>query len=358
MPETSAQSVSSGLSRRNLMLSAAALGGAGGLTVAGAGAATAVERKLKTDVSLAIASTTQVATTTAVTGSGSAKWNGHQPGKIYFGTVCKGDMSGSMRRAGGAFGANRTFYKWSEFNREARNIRADHNANRLPWVSFKPPTRVLGIWKRIASGAFDADIRARARHYAQFAKPVMVTFNHEPQTDVPALGTGEEFAAAWCRIHDVMKAETGLKNIVSTPIIGEWVFSPINRKHDPEQFATRALMNRCDVFGIDVYQTKTNETYGDRVVRVLDYLDSNGHSDKMLGIGETGAANGVGTMSSDTWWTKSWNWAANNTNRLSVVCYFDLVAPDGLDGYWPIDETWAKQKAIRASRGSDISCYL
>lgn len=325
--------------------------------------AVAQERPLKlprgyTTMDATSATTTGTASATASTAGGTPAWLGHKPGKVYFGTACKGDVGASMKRAGGDLGAHRTFYQWNDLLRERKNIQRDHDANRLPWISFKPPVRELGIWKKIARGAYDADIRARARHYAQFSKPVIVTFNHEPQTDVPALGTGPEFAAAWCRIHDVMEAETGLKNVVSAPIIGEWVFDPINQRHDPEEYALPDLLDRCHLFGIDVYQTKTNETYVERVARVAKWLDDQGHSRKMIGIAETGAANGVGTMSSDAWWKKSWGWVAQNTHRVSVVCYFDLVAPNGLAGYWPIDETAAKQTAIRASRGSSIACFL
>ena len=46
----------------------------------------------------------------------------------------------------------------------------------------------------MASGKYDADIRARARRYAELSKPVIVTFNHEPHND--NTGTPGEFAAA------------------------------------------------------------------------------------------------------------------------------------------------------------------
>lgn len=275
-------------------------------------------------------------------------WPGHKPGKVYFGVACGGDMAASVRRAGGEFGANRTFYQWDQAARETKLIGRDHAAGRLPWVSFKPPSNTKGIFRRIASGAFDSDIRARARRYAKLRKPVIVTFNHEPQTDLN-LGSGADWAAAWCHIHDVMKDETNLKNVASVPILGEWIFNPTNKRDNPAEFAPRSVLQRSSFLGIDLYQNNSGQTYATRLERIVDYCDDAGFPKLMVGVGETAAADNVSSnMNGATWWRQSWNWVQDNRDRVGIVCYFDREK--GLPGRWHIDETVAKRNAIRLSR--------
>lgn len=322
----SSEDTRSGVGRRSFLLGAAAtVGAASAATIGGAPALAA------------------------------PRWAGHKPGKVYFGVACAGNMAASVRRAGGQFGANRLFFRWNQGARETKMINSNHKAGRLPWISFKPPTHTKGIFKRISSGAFDSDIRARARRYAALKKPVIVTFNHEPHTDL-GIGTAAEWVKAWCRIHDVMKDETNLKNVASVPILGSWVFDPINRRHDPDDYATPSLLKRCSFLGLDVYQTKTGEAYDERMEIVRAHNKKMGYGNVMLGIGETGAANNVTPgKTGDRWWKESWKWVSNNKHKIGIVCYFDLEGYGGLaNTSWHIDETWAKRREIRTSRASTV----
>jgi hypothetical protein len=59
-------------------------------------------------------------------------------------------------------------------------------------------------WADIASGRYDAQLRAQARGIASLNKPVFLTFDHEP--DLPrraGLGTPSQFVAAWRHTHDL-----------------------------------------------------------------------------------------------------------------------------------------------------------
>lgn len=272
-------------------------------------------------------------------------WPGHKPGKVYLGVCCGGQMALSERRAGGKFGVNRTYYQWTQAAREDKLIRSDHAAGRLPWISFKPPAHTRGIWRQIASGRYDADIRARARRYALLSKPVIVTFNHEPHTDLD-IGTASEFASAWCRIHDVMNDETGLKNVASVPILGDWIYNPTNKRDDPDEFAPAALLSRCSFLGIDLYQNQSTQGFRQRIPVILDHARRQGFPKMTVGIGEVGARNGLSSMTGAQWWSDSWNWAIANPDKIGVATYWDR--PTG----WVIDETAAKQSAIRASRSA------
>ncbi len=282
-----------------------------------------------------------------------AAWPGHKPGKIYLGA--SGADWESLLTKVGPTGLRRTYYKWSGGTGETRNITKDHAANRLPWISFKPASTAAGGWAAIASGRYDADIRARARRYAAYAKPVIVTFNHEPHND--NTGTPADFAKAWTRIHDVMSNETNLKNVVSVPIIGDWCFNPRNKNGHPEGFITEAVLDRCHFLGVDLYQNHSGDGYAVRLGRILAWLDARGHSDKMVGLGETGATNGFGSPTAVQWWTASWAWAAAHTNRVAAISYFNSTK-GGLRQNWALTESAAKLAAYKASLRSATACRL
>lgn len=294
-------------------------------------------------------STAPVGTASAAT----AQWPGHKPGRIYLGFSTE-KFSETLRRTG-PVGLYRTYYRWSWSEGERRRIQNDYANNRISWVSFKPPGQGRSVWRAIASGRYDADIRRRARGYASLSGPVIVTFNHEPQNDDPNYGA--DFSRAWCRIHDVMKNETNLKNVASVPIIGEWTFNPINRRMDPKDWVTRDMLNRCDFLGIDLYQNRSGDGYDERLGRVLNHMSKLGHSQKMVGLGETGARNGW-SVSGATWWREQWNWAARNTDKIGAISYFNSLRNNSLGGNWRLWETDAKLAEYRRGLNSSRSTTL
>lgn len=301
----------------------------------------------------AAASTTLGPSLAAAAPAAAAQFPGHKPGKIYLGT--SGPNLEESLRMTGPVGLRRTFNTWSGGANETRNINKDHAANRLPWISFRPPSSAPGGWAAVVSGRYDADIRARARRYAGYAKPVIVTFNHEPHTS--NAGTPAEFAAAWSRVHDIMKNETNLKNVVSVPIIGDWCYNPINKNGHPELFITAGVLSRCHFLGVDLYQNKAGDGYAVRLARILAWLDARGHTTKMVGLGETAACNGFGTPNGAQWWTASWNWAAAHTNRVAAISYYNSMRGN-IKQDWILNETAAKLAAFKASLTSTTACKL
>ena len=312
----------------------------GSLAVAGAFVKTGVE--FAPSASAAITSTPQ--------------WPGHKPGRIYVGVSSHGQISETISRTG-PLGLQRTYYRWNDASRETSVIKSDHAAARIPWISFKPPFTTAGGWRAVASGNYDADIRARARRYAALSKPVIITFNHEPHND-SYTGTPAEFAQAWTRIYDVMKSETGLRNVASVPIIGDWAFNPINRNGNPETYITSAVLSRCSFLGIDLYQNQSGDGYAVRLGRILKWLDGRGHPTKMVGLGETGATDDYGTPSGAKWWTDSWNWAAANRHRVAAISYFNSQYNNNSGNTWLLWESTAKLNAFKASVQSPVACRL
>lgn len=289
----------------------------------------------------------------AATPGATPQFAGHKPGHIFLGASGP-DFATSLAETG-SVGLHRTYYSWTGGTGETRNITKDHAANRLPWISFKPPFTTSGGWAAVASGKYDSDIRARARRYATYAKPVIVTFNHEPHND--ATGTPAEFAKAWTRIHDIMKSETSLKNVIDVPIIGDWCYNPTNKNGHPEQYITSAVLDRCAFLGVDMYQNSTGDGYSVRMARILNWLDVRGYSNKMIGLGETGACNGFGTPNAVQWWTAGWTWAAAHTSRVAAISYFNSTRGN-LKQNWVLTETAAKLAAFKTSLSSSTACRL
>lgn len=287
--------------------------------------------------------------------SGTPQWPGHKPGRIYLGASAAGDVSKTTRHTG-ALGLCRSYHGWKELDSERKQISADHAAHRLPWTSFSPPVKAGGIWKAVASGRFDNDIKARARFYASLDGPVVSTFNHEPQND--AFGSPADFVAAWVRIHDVMDHETGLKNCAFAPIIGEWVFNPVNKRDDPQEFVVRSLLSRMAFLGVDLYQNQSAQGYDVRLGRVLDYLDRSGYPRMTIGLGETGCTDDYGSPTGAQWWNASWKWAAAHADRVAAIAYFNSQANNNSGNTWLLTESASKLKAFRSSLASPVSCTL
>ncbi len=300
-------------------------------------------------VTVPLAASAFGSTAAAATG---AQFVGHVPNKLYLGVS---GLGFEITAKTGAVGMRRSFYKWNGIDGEIKAIQSDHAANRLPWVSFKPPGASTTSWKQIGDGVYDADIRARAQRYAALSRPVVVTFNHEPQTDT---GSPAEYARAWIRIHDVMKSATGLKNVVHAPILGEWCWNPVNRKHNPADWMTAGVLSRCAFLGIDLYQTKKGETYEQRVARVLKWLDDRGHSSKMVGIGETGCSDDFTTMKGADWWRASWKYAVGRTDRMFAASYFNNLHNNNQGYNWLLTQSSTKLAAFTESVKSSTATKL
>jgi hypothetical protein len=279
---------------------------------------------------------------------------GHKPGRIYLGLSNGGQSLSTTISRTGPLGLRRTFYTWGNVDGEIRNIKADHAADRMPWISFKPPTSGGTGWRAIAAGNHDSALRARARAYAQLSRPVIVTFNHEPHTD---FGAPSDFARAWCRVHDVMKSETGLRNVVSAPIAGEWTFSPVNRQTEPGDYITAGVLSRCHMLGIDLYQNASGEGYNIRLGRVLNWLNSRGHSSKPVGLGETACSMDFSNPNGVEWWKSSWAWAVNS-QRVAAISYYNSSRNNTLNKDWILWEASAKLEAYKTSLRSAASTRL
>jgi hypothetical protein len=290
--------------------------------------------------------TSSAPSTTSVPG---AQWPGQIPGKFYLGMSCGTICSDKESQLGQGYGVHRQFTSWANWSSVAKYIQADNAAGELPWISVKPPGGDAAGWQAIANGTYDADIKALATMLkANDDKPILFTFHHEPCND----GTEDQgvlWAAAYVRIHDILKSEGALVNVADPPIMSDWLFNPVNQAQDPADWLTNAVLDRAPFIGVDVYENASGETFAQRLPRVLDWLASRGYPNLMVGVGETGSTD---TAYPDTtavdWLNASLTWAAQHTDEIGVVSYFNSTANSKSFVYWPLDESAAKMSAYRS----------
>ena len=211
-------------------------------------------------------------------------------------------------------------------------------------------------WQAIANGTYDADIRALAVVLKDNDdKPLLFTFHHEPGND----GTEEQgvlWAAAYVRIHDILKSEGALVNVADPPIMSDWLFNPTNRAQDPANWLTDAVLQRAPFIGVDVYENASGETFAQRLPRVLAWLASRGYPNLMLGVGEVGSTDAAyPDCTAVDWLNESLTWAAQNTDKIGVVSYFNSMANSKSFVYWPLDESSAKMTAYRDWLDSSVT---
>ena len=281
--------------------------------------------------------------------SGSTRWPGQIPGKFYLGMSCNSVCPEKERALNANYGVHRQFKGWGNWTGMAKVIQQDHSAGRLPWISFKPPGGASG-WQGIANGRYDSDLKALATMLkANDSQPVLLTFHHEPSND-GSDSQGKYWAAAYCHIHDLLKAEGALQNVADPPILGDWLFNPRNPQ-DPAAWVTKGVLQRMPFLGIDMYENTSGDTLADRIPEIIGWMAQQGFPNKMVGIGETGATDMYKDetgMTAAQWINQSMSWVAANTDKVGVVSYFNSEANSRGGVYWPLDESSAKMTAYRS----------
>lgn len=291
--------------------------------------------------------TTTPPTTPPPTG-GNQSWPGYVPGKFYLGMSCGTICAAKESALGRDYGVHRQFKDWGAWSAVGKVISQDHKADRLPWVSVKGPSGGTPAgWRALASGSYDADIRALATVLkANDDSPVLLTFNHEPSND----GTeadGAAYAAAYSRFHDVLKQAGALANVADPPILGDWLFNPRNKTQDPANWLTSGLLSRAPFIGIDMYQNSSGDTFADRIPAIKSWLSARGYPNMMIGIGETGSTDHYAGTTAVKWMNDSLSWVAAHVDQVAVVSYFNSMNNARAGVYWPLDESAAKMAAYR-----------
>lgn len=145
----------------------------------------------------------------------------------------------------------------------------------MPVISYKVPNPTT-----MASGGYDTWVTAARNYLAGLGVQVTATYWHEPHGDM----TPAQFTAGSQRFFDRMQAP----NIAVGPILNGWLLD--RRVSDFASYTTPALLNEWDFLGLDTYQEGTAADPGPNPGRAVPlaetWLDSQGHPDLLIGVGE------------------------------------------------------------------------
>lgn len=251
-------------------------------------------------------------------------------GKAYWGASIagNGDPVRHESPTGKSLSVRRTFYTWDDHATAPNDslfntVRADHAANRLPFVSTKTPP-----WQEVANGLHDARIDQLLLELDKGGKPVWLTFHHEPEggggVNAPDDPGG---ASAWrgmqTKVRERMNA-LGTKNIAFMPILMSWTWD------------TRSGRNPADWWVPNVWDAYIVDSYNDSLTG--DMISAPGWNNFVawaearnmpFGTGEWGNR---GTDAQAAQEMQSfWDWGFINNKDLIVHSYFDsgLNSPSG-----------------------------
>jgi hypothetical protein len=122
-------------------------------------------------------------------------------------------------------GVRRTFWDMNKTSSLLSNVKTDHNAGRVPYVSVKLGTS----WKNVAAGTIDAALIKLFADLKATGKTVWFTAHHEPEggngTPYPDDGQGTEpdWRNMQVHIRELIDA-SGAKNIAFASTLMAWTF--------------------------------------------------------------------------------------------------------------------------------------
>jgi len=95
-----------------------------------------------------------------------------------------------------------------------RDMVAAKNSGHTILMSFDPdPVNATPTWQGIARGDQDALLTKRAQELRGFGVPVMLTFDHEADSNIGAFGTPADYVAAFRRVHRIFR-DQGATNVI------------------------------------------------------------------------------------------------------------------------------------------------
>lgn len=248
--------------------------------------------------------------TPAPNGGTTPKFQGHQPGKIYFGMSTDTSYDTEVARVGGPVGCEPIFQP-----NYVTKVTTDLQAKRLPWISTKPDdlgaSQGTAGWSQIANASSTSTIANTTRSLFRSLQgisspgPVVYTFHHEPMGDANGNATlAAAWVGAWMNIISWVEEDAQIGGLGSR---GRFLFAPNMEEFvfrtNPEwlnMFHPASLMSRFDFYGFDAYQYDAGTPavlFSNRFPAVRSYVQGI-RPGIMFGIREHGARNSFKTANS------------------------------------------------------------
>jgi hypothetical protein len=280
---------------------------------------------------------------------------GHRPGRIYLGMSCGVQCPRREAHLRAKVGLKRWFKQWGNWKGVAEAIKEDRRKSRRTWISIEGPSGgAPSGWLAVARGDYDRQIRNLARVIKrQDKQPIFLSFDHEMSNKAPD-SRARWWTRGFNRFHDVLKRAHALRRVALAPIHASWLFSKFNGGKRPAKWLPPGVLRRSSFVAVDVYQNWKGESFGNRIRRLDRWLGRHGHPGMKIGVGETGATNGLGGETAASWLNQSLRWAAKNRRKMVAISYFNSTANSSADVYWPLDESARKTDVYRAWLKKDV----
>ena len=217
-------------------------------------------------------------------------------------------------------------------------------------------------WAQIANGSQDAVIKKEALELKAFGKPMMLTFQSEPEGKASlAYGTGANYVAAWRHIHNVF-ADEGVTNVV-------WVWDVTgdtadHRSQYPSYYPGDAYVDWIMWDPYNWYNCRTRaetwQTLGDKVSAMYDWLTANSgkpgngnYLSKPWGLAEYGTVEGPSSASKAQWFESEVTETESQFPRLKALIYFDSDdVASGRSCNWRVDSSSASLAGFKLAGDS------
>ncbi len=147
---------------------------------------------------------------------------------------------------------DRIYADWDQVEPDSQVV-WDVDNGIIPVLSIKAITSVGRVvpWAQIAAGDDDAAIVAQAKGLASLRSPVILAFNHEPESD-PSYGSPADFVAAWRHYVTVFRAE-GATNVSFVLILEARSYDPatIDEWYPGDSYVDWVAADGYNRFGCD-----------------------------------------------------------------------------------------------------------
>ncbi|HEY9721208.1 MAG TPA: hypothetical protein V6D47_04295 [Oscillatoriaceae cyanobacterium] len=276
-------------------------------------------------------------TTTAGNLSADQLRSGNFSGCLFGSTTPSGVTPQSLQsELGRPLDINHSYYRFDDQVPSAED-KADVAAGRIPLISFNAITKAGApvSWADIASGKYDARLRQVADGLKALGKPVMFTFNHEPEND-QVRGTPADYRAAWQHISDIF-AQEGASNVTKVYVTMGW---------QPALSAAYYPGNAVDWVAGDPYNwadtaskpTAAWRSFAQAAGGFYNWAKTTG---KPIMIAETGSAEDPSDPNRKAQWITDMAATLKQWPQVKAVSYFDDGAGQGGPNTWSIQSPQA-----------------
>ncbi len=234
------------------------------------------------------------------------------------------------------------YYKWdSVFPSQLQHW--DHQHGRIPflnWTALKKGGSFVP-WGEIANGSQDRLIAHRAHDFKRFGHPIYLTFQHEPENNVPQFGTPYDFAAAFRRIVTVFRQQ-GVRNVAFVWTMMAWSFDS-NNSVAGMYYPGDRYVDFVASDGYNWYGARSGEEWrqfgsifqGTRKFALRHH--------KPWIVAEFGAIEDPSTPTRKAAWIRQTLVAARQWKELAAVLYFDSIKTSF---YWAVDSSRLATRAF------------